>query len=84
MNFIANKKSFKVFFLFRSNILRIEQEWIRFFSLLCDISIYFVRLTGSLLFFTVVNPLFEAMTERITFASFKFAILYALVFALVN
>ena len=54
----------------------------RFFGRLRDISIFFVRSSGSLTYFTFVLPCFQTMTARVSSASFKFEILINLLFAL--
>ena len=59
-----------------------QKEWIRFFGCLRDISIFFVRSSGSLRYFTFVLPCFQTMTARVSSASFKFEILIDLLFAL--
>ena len=49
-----------------------EKEWIRFFDCLRDISIYFVRSSGSLKYYIFILPCLESMTERVSIDSLKF------------
>ena len=59
-----------------------EKEWIRFFGCLRDISIYFVRCSGSLRYFIFILPCLETMTERVSIDSLKFEILIDFMFTL--
>ena len=59
-----------------------KKEWIKFFVCLKNISIFFVRSSGSLQYIILVLPCFETMTRKLSSASLKFEILIDLMFAL--
>ena len=59
-----------------------EKEWIKFFVCLKNISIFFVRSSGSLQYIILVLSCFQMMTGKLTCASLKFDILIDLMFAL--
>ena len=59
-----------------------EKEWIAFFSCLRDISIYFVRTSGSLKYFTFILPCLQTMTERVSIDALKFEIFIDFMFTL--